>query len=107
MGDLPGLTPAELERLALLSEELGEAQQAIGKILRHGYDSCHPERPRSDNRTELQEELGHVSAAIHLLCESGDVDRDSIAYEEQSKLGRVHRYLHHQDIPATADKKGE
>lgn len=29
-----GLTPAEAERLALLLEELGEAQQAIGKILR-------------------------------------------------------------------------
>jgi hypothetical protein len=34
-----GLAPAETERLALLLEELGEAQQAIGKILRHGYES--------------------------------------------------------------------
>lgn len=33
------LSPAEAERLALLSEELGEAQQAIGKILRHGQPS--------------------------------------------------------------------
>lgn len=31
------LSNAELERLALLLEELGEAQQVIGKILRHGY----------------------------------------------------------------------
>ena len=39
------LTPAEAERLALLLEELGEAQQAIGKILRHGYASTHPANP--------------------------------------------------------------
>lgn len=33
------LNDAQSERLALLLEELGEAQQAIGKILRHGYQS--------------------------------------------------------------------
>jgi hypothetical protein len=38
------LTPAELERLSLLLEELGEAQQAIGKILRHGYKEL-PRKP--------------------------------------------------------------
>ena len=37
------LTLSRLERLALLLEELGEAQQVIGKILRHGYDSRHPD----------------------------------------------------------------
>lgn len=31
------LTNAQAERLHILLEELGEAQQAIGKILRHGY----------------------------------------------------------------------
>lgn len=50
-----GLTPAEAERLALLSEELGEAQQAIGKILRHGYDSSNPVDP---GRFKYFEELG-------------------------------------------------
>lgn len=38
-----GLTPAEAERLAMLSEECGEVIQIIGKILRHGYDSYHPD----------------------------------------------------------------
>jgi hypothetical protein len=37
-----GLTPAEAERLALLAEECGEVIQAIGKVLRHGYESRHP-----------------------------------------------------------------
>jgi hypothetical protein len=30
------LSDAEVERLAILAEEMGEAQQCIGKILRHG-----------------------------------------------------------------------
>jgi hypothetical protein len=47
------LTPAEAERLALLLEELGEAQQIIGKILRHGYESYHPDDPETTNRTLL------------------------------------------------------
>ena len=31
------LSPAEVERLAILAEEMGEAIQVIGKVLRHGY----------------------------------------------------------------------
>lgn len=49
------LTPAEAERLALLAEECGEAIQAIGKILRHGYESNHPEFTET-NRTQLPDE---------------------------------------------------
>ena len=51
------LTPAESERLALLSEEMGEAIQAIGKILRHGYESTGP-KTIVRNRTSLEKELG-------------------------------------------------
>ena len=39
-----GLNDAEAERLAILLEEFGEAQQAVGKILRHGYESYDPSR---------------------------------------------------------------
>jgi hypothetical protein len=54
-----GLTPAQLERLAFLSEELGEAQQAIGKIVRHGYDSYNPlVLTNSNNREDLEKEIG-------------------------------------------------
>jgi hypothetical protein len=63
-GHFNGLSPAEAERLALLLEELGEAQQVIGKILRHGYESHHPENPDDSNRALLEGELGDVMAAI-------------------------------------------
>ena len=32
------LSDAETERLAILAEEMGEAQQAIGKIIRHARE---------------------------------------------------------------------
>ena len=47
------LTAAQTERLAILSEELGEAQQAIGKIMRHGYDSCNPLLGNDDERAHV------------------------------------------------------
>ena len=93
----PNLTPAELERLALLSEELGEAQQAIGKILRHGYDECHPERRGSCNRHELEKELGDVRAAIVLMLAAGDIHDGSMEQYAKEKAARVGRYMHHQE----------
>jgi hypothetical protein len=40
--DVPGLTPGERERLAILSEECGEVVRAIGKIQRYGWESSSP-----------------------------------------------------------------
>lgn len=89
------LTPAEAERLALLAEEMGEAIQVIGKILRHGYDSRHPDGG-PNNRGLLESELGDVGAAVDLMVEAKDVDREFIDYETGRKRRRVHTYLHHQ-----------
>lgn len=93
-----GLMPAEAERLALLLEELGEAQQAIGKILRHGYESSWNGGPT--NRASLQHELGDVAAAVTLLVDAGDLVNDDIRNCTAAKLTRVRRFLHHQTEPA-------
>jgi len=90
------LTPAEAERLALLSEELGEAQQAIGKILRHGYESTHPEGGPT-NREALMRELGDVRAASWLMELGGDIDGTLVQRASADKLNKVKRYLHHQE----------
>jgi NTP pyrophosphatase (non-canonical NTP hydrolase) len=90
------LTPAEAERLALLLEELGEAQQAIGKILRHGYDGKNPNSPSSEtNRWQLQVELGDVQAAIKLMAQENDISENEIGDHAKDKLLRIGRYLHH------------
>lgn len=91
------LTPGQAERLALLLEELGEAQQAIGKILRHGYSSTNPIVPDSpDNRAQLTKELGDVQCAIKLLCSAGDLEKPLIKTAAKSKLKSVIRWMHHQ-----------
>src|SRR5574343_1791543 len=91
------LSPAEAERLALLSEELGEAQQAIGKILRHGYESCSPfDWDKISNREALERELGDCLLALDLMTQAGDVDPKRINTRKEYKRKIVRRYLHHQ-----------
>ncbi len=92
------LTPAEAERLALLAEEMGEALQAIGKVLRHGYESYHPSHPEGpSNRQALTREVGDVYAAVCLLCESGDLQHVEIAERVERKKVAVREYLHEQE----------
>jgi NTP pyrophosphatase (non-canonical NTP hydrolase) len=91
------LTEAELERLAILGEELSEAGQIIGKILRHGYSSHNPNDPEAvQNRELLTKELGDVLAAINLLTNSGDIDKHATSEAHISKLERLRLWVHHQ-----------
>lgn len=98
-----GLSPAEAERLAYLIEELGEAQQAVGKILRHGYDSHNPDAPQlGDNRVQLTKELVDVAGAIARMASAGDVPLHILSDANPNKGAR---YMHHQPRtgPTTAD----
>lgn len=90
------LTPAEAERLAMLAEECGEVIAVIGKILRHGYDSHHPDNPAITNKDLLAGELADVHAVVKAMkweelkeysCE------DVIGSRWKKKL----RYSHHQE----------
>jgi len=88
------LTPEQLERLALLLEELGEAQHIIGKIIRHGYDSHHPDNPKITNRMMLEEEIGHVQNAVGMLTEGCDLDNKAIIIHKKAKSRSISKYLH-------------
>lgn len=94
-----GLTPAALERLALLSEELGEAQQVIGKIIRHGYRSCHPNDRTTTNEQLLEKELGDVLFAWHLMASMGDINILLVEHHAKEKAEKVQTYLHHNLVP--------
>lgn len=89
------LSPAEAERLALLAEEMGEAIQAIGKILRHGYESTHPNGGPS-NREALTREIGDVYATVCIMCDQGDLQYTKIAERVERKKIAVRQYLHEQ-----------
>jgi NTP pyrophosphatase (non-canonical NTP hydrolase) len=89
-----GLTPAEAERLALLSEECAEVIQAVAKILRHGYDSYHP-ITKIGNREALERECGDVRHAMIRLCAAGDLEKEAIHKRADQKADTVAPYLHH------------
>lgn len=88
------LTPAEAERIALLMEECGEVIQACGKILRHGFDSKHPDGGPT-NRQQLEIELGHVSVAEGLLVRGGSISFDAIITSAMFKEDTIGEFLHH------------
>lgn len=92
------LTPAETERLAILAEEMGEAVQVIGKILRHGYESRNPlDKKSKSNRANLELELGDVISAINRMVRENDVDGDDIESRSIVKDIKIKQWLHHQD----------
>ena len=90
------LTPAQTERLALLSEEMAEAQLVIGKILRHGYENYHPDFPEITNREDLEKEVGHVLLAIQMMTQKGDIDEQNIDHDRKAKMLSIGKWLHHQ-----------
>ena len=95
------LTEGEQERLSILLEELGEAQQCIGKILRHGYESYNPVVDTGmTNRRELERELGDIYAAIQMLIDKRDVNEIGIKWRMGEKQKSIKQWLHHQTSPA-------
>jgi hypothetical protein len=92
-----GLSDAELERLAILAEEAAEVVQVVGKILRHGYESCHPHRPeQGTNRQHLEEEIGNFAHMVDRMIAKGDVDEGMILASSTEKARTIGQYLHHQ-----------
>lgn len=90
-----GLTAAEAERIALLLEEAGEVVQACGKILRHGYDSRHPDGG-PDNRESLEKELGDLMGAADLMVRASDLSDIEVTDHRRQKLVNCRQYMHHQ-----------
>lgn len=88
------ISEAEQERLGLFTEETGEANQIIGKILRHGIDSYHPEEPGLSNAQLLELEIGHVIAAIDILVACGTLDSRAIFRAKVAKLQKLGSWLH-------------
>lgn len=93
----PKLDPDERERLAILIEECAEVIQIACKILRHGYESYHPNRPEGpNNRGELEKELGDVRYAMIAMATAGDVYKQQIHEWAHNKAKDIRQYLHFQ-----------
>lgn len=93
------MTAAELERLAILSEELGEVQQVIGKIIRHGYASHNPfDKNETTNRKLLEKELGDVLFAATMMVEKDDISQSAIQDFSKQKRHKIREYLRHNEV---------
>lgn len=93
------LCPAETERLAILAEECSEVIQMVGKILRHGYMSYHPDDKNAEwsNRRLLEKEIGHVQYIISTMVRNNDVNATSVNSFTKDKQLDIWQYLHHQE----------
>lgn len=97
MQNFNGLTPGEAERLAMLAEECAEVIQVIGKILRHGYESYHPDEPSITNRHLLEKEITDFRSVMFLMLQAKDVpdpftDDENLVRAVMRKL----KFAHHQ-----------
>lgn len=91
------MTPAQIERLALIAEEMGECQQAIGKLLRHGRVGTY-KGSIYYNVEELERECGHVVYAIRLACYNGDLDKRRCNEAANAKGECIDDVLHHSHL---------
>lgn len=89
------LTDAQAERLAILAEEAGEVIQAVGKVLRHGYDSKHPNSGITNLET-LEKEIGDFLCCAALLARQQDISWTHVMDESAKKDNNLGRYTHHQ-----------
>lgn len=93
------LTNPELERLAILTEECGEVQQIIGKILRHGYESYSPyDESKTTNRELLEKELGDIKWISELMMKNKDINKDKIIKRSLDKETNINNnFLHYNE----------
>lgn len=93
------LSPAQLERIALLAEEAAEVSHIAMKVVRHGYLSQHPVYSGYDNRAQLLKELGDFVGALNILVKSKDLGpeqevRQTLENTAKDKLWNVTPYFH-------------
>jgi hypothetical protein len=94
---IPYLTPAEIERLALLGEGCGGVARVVGKILRDGYDAQPPHGGLS-NRIALAREVGEVKAICELMLDAGDLRAPVINSWRNEMRQKMRRTAHRQGL---------
>ena len=94
-----GVDLAGMEQLHTLSTRAAKIVQTVGKVLRHGYDSFHPDRPEQSNRQLLTLDLFDFWIAVPYLPDDffEDVQDD---YEDI--MARKMRYTHPQKLKLVA-----
>jgi len=92
------LSPGELERIALLTEECGEVLQEIGKVLRYGYEGSHPKYGEKNSRERLQQEIADVLVIITLMIKENDININELAKCMKFKRNKINRALRYNKV---------
>lgn len=91
----PGLTAAEIERLAILAEQCGEVAQAIAKVMVHGWKVQSGDFGIS-YRVGLERKIGAVRAAVNMMLDAGDVRLAELQAWQRNKRERLAKWAKHQ-----------
>ena len=84
--------PVDLKALGKLSEECGEAVQAVSRCIIQGMDEYNEKEGKS-NRAVLEEEIADVLCNIEIVTEHFNLDKQSILnriYLKKPKLKQWH-----------------
>ena len=96
-GDVPGLSPAEIERLGMLAGACGELAKAISKTLRFGWERVSPYGGPT-NRVALEREMGAVRAIVNLMIDSDDVHLDQVQSWQRAKRAGLGAWTLYQEF---------
>lgn len=96
MNHFNDLSPKQAELLAMLAEEAGEVVQVVGKILRHGLDSYHPDDPQTTNAVLLRKELTDLAAICAAMSSTGMIGPIT-SKDTSDAWNKKLRYAHHQN----------
>lgn len=95
------LSPAQEERLVILTEEANEVGKEVCKILRHGYFSYHPDDPQTINRELLQNEIIDLLGVLYEMVRKGDIGLPSQEWLSDPLIKQAWakklQYCYHQD----------
>lgn len=72
-----GLSPAEVERLALLTMAAGKLAAEASKVILYGWGSPSPTTGRPAY-SDVEHGMGRVKASIELMTDAGDVRRGDV-----------------------------
>lgn len=86
------ITPEESEICNILLEESAEVIQAVSKVFRFGWDSCHPDKPNFTNKEHLTEELGDLLCMVKILVDKGIIDELMLATAAQYKMTKLKKF---------------
>jgi NTP pyrophosphatase (non-canonical NTP hydrolase) len=79
------------EVLCIAQEECAEVTQAISKIFRFGWDSCHPETGES-NKDHLEVEIGDLLAMVDIMIEKCLVSDDKVNAARIAKKEKLKKW---------------